>query len=365
MIQTDIFRPPLLVASLLAISAIAASCSGTASVDDDGQGVGGGGGSTSTNSGSNTTNGGQGAACPASQFLDVSALDGAGAGYPAPELSVSCDGDEVVVTSNGIPHYEFVPTTPNDLAAQNYEFRFPLSPSYQQQTSEVARLGAIGVAVNGAPIYGPNEGAMPDPFGDPIYNDIMDDCLGHTGPGGSYHYHALLVKCLTQGSQDTQPSPIVGYAFDGFPIYGPYECADTDCSSVIELKSSWERTGDPTTYAWDNNTCTKDSCTNPSGEYLDQCNGHVGPGGDYHYHATLAKTEPDYTGFPYILGCYHGIATATGGMMAGPAGGGMAGPAGGGGMMPPKCNEQRTMMCCGDDFCGGPENAQNCPEDCS
>jgi hypothetical protein len=170
---------------------------------------------------------------------------------------------------------------------------------------------------------------MPDPFGDPIYNDIMDDCQGHTGPNGDYHYHAALVQCLTQDGQDTQPSPIVGYSFDGFPIYGPYECSDTDCTSVIELKSSWDKTGDPTTYAWDNHACTKDSCANPSGEYLDQCNGHVGPNGDYHYHATLPKNEATYTGFPYLLGCYHGVATTNGGAAAGagPAGGG---PAGGG-----------------------------------
>ena len=38
---------------------------------------------------------------------------------------------------------------------------------------------------------------------------------------------------------------------------------------------------------------------------LDQCNGHVGPAGDYHYHATAS--------FPYILGCYTGTAINNGG----------------------------------------------------
>jgi hypothetical protein len=28
------------------------------------------------------------------------------------------------------------------------------------------------------------------------------------------------------------------------------------------------------------------------------------------------------------------------------------------------CDEMRTMRCCGDGVCGGPETAQNCPEDC-
>ncbi len=40
---------------------------------------------------------------------------------------------------------------------------------------------------------------------------------------------------------------------------------------------------------------------------LDECNGQVGPEGDYHYHATET--------FPYILGCYNGAPTPNGGGM--------------------------------------------------
>ena len=34
-------------------------------------------------------------------------------------------------------------------------------------------------------------------WGDPVYNGLMDACLGHTSQQ-EYHYHALLVKCLTE-----------------------------------------------------------------------------------------------------------------------------------------------------------------------
>jgi hypothetical protein len=80
--------------------------------------------------------------------------------------------------------------------------------------------------------------------------------------------------------------------------------------------------------------------------YLDRCNGYEGPDG-YAYHATAS--------FPYVSACYRGVPNlAAGGMMMG---------GGEGGMDPPKCM-QGQMMCCGDNICGGPETAQNCPEDC-
>ena len=208
----------------LMLSTAALACSSASAVEDDNASASGSTSSSSSsgNMSSSSSGGGHSDGCPAAHFLDVSQMAGAGANYPAPTLDVSCSDSEVTVTSNGIPHYTFVATTPNELVAQNQTFRFPLTPAYQQQTSEIALLGAVAVASNGLPIYGPNEGDMPHPFGDPVFNAILDDCKGHTGPNGDYHYHALLVSCLTQDSSDTQPSPIVGYSFDGFPIYGPY-----------------------------------------------------------------------------------------------------------------------------------------------
>ena len=269
-------------------------------------------------------------------FLDVSSAPGAGASYPKPSLSVSCTSSQIVVASNGIPPYTYVAITPNGLAAQSYTFHLPRSPQVAAHTTTVPCLGVAGVSVNGMPFFGPNEATFPDPYGDPVANSIMDECLGHTGMGGTYHYHALLVKCLTASGLVAQPwnnpdpptdeaSPIIGYALDGFPVYGPYGCADVGCSSIVEYLSSWDNiayqsldctssascgTNDtcalvmvngvernacvPKTYAWSNNQYVAKA----GSQYLDQCNGHYGPNGDYHYHATST--------FPYIIGCYRG-----------------------------------------------------------
>jgi hypothetical protein len=249
--------------------------------------------------------------CPNENFLDVSQAPGAGANYPRPSLSISCTNTTMVVRSNDIPHYTFVQVTPNALRAQNFTWTVPLNPQVAASTTSIPLLGTIGFAVNGLAIYGPNEGAMPtnQAYGDPIYNDIMDEAQGHTAQSGDYHYHALLQKVLVPSGLVAEPwlnpdpspneaSPIIAYAFDGFPIYGPYCCVDVNCTSVIEMRSSYVQTGNPRTYAWNAYTYTQQS----GSQYLDRCNGHTGPRGDYHYHMTST--------FPYILGCYRGTVLA-------------------------------------------------------
>jgi hypothetical protein len=89
-----------------------------------------------------------------------------------------------------------------------------------------------------------------------------------------------------------------GYAGDGFPIFGSLGCSDAACSDVVEYVSGYEQIGDPSTYAWDAHEYR--SSSDPT--VLDECNGHVGPSGDYHYHATET--------FPYILGCFTGTPTS-------------------------------------------------------
>jgi len=279
----------------------------------------------------------------ADTFLDVSAAPGAGSSYPKPTLSVNCSSSTVAVSSNGIPHYQFVSVTPNGLQEHDRTYTFPRNPAVAGSTTAVPCLGTAGVTVNGLPFFGPNEAQMPDPYGDPVVNAILDECTGHTAQGGDYHYHALQVKCLTASGLVSQPwnnpdpstserSPIIAYAFDGFPIYGPYECTTAACAQVVEMLSSWDNTGHGTvgctssancaadeecatvmingqkqqacaskTYAWSNNTYSAKSGT----QYLDQCNGHVGPNGDYHYHSTET--------FPYIIGCYRGTPTGVSG----------------------------------------------------
>lgn len=230
----------------------------------------------------------------ADSLLDVSEFSGPGGGYEQPRVAAECAGDVVVVRSNGVPHYEFVQVTPRPLAAQNHVFRIPKEPELAAEPTSIPLLGQAGFAVNGVAFFGPNEGPVPavERFGDPIFNSIMDECLGHTA--GEYHYHAFHQPCLTNGVKEGQRSPVLGYAFDGFAIRGPFGCADGDCSEVIRMRSSYVQVGDPSINAWDAYAYREQDGT----EFLDRCNGHTDPAGDYHYHSTAT--------FPYIIGCYAG-----------------------------------------------------------
>lgn len=231
--------------------------------------------------------------CPTGVFLDVSKYEGAGPEYPKPRLEASCEGDELVVRSNGIPHYEFIQVTPNPLIEQDYEFRVPLNPQKADKPTPIPLLGSEGFSIGGLAIFGPNEGPVPQEaeFGDPVMHSIMDACMGHTAL--EYHYHALVQRCLS-GAREGERSPILGFAYDGFAIRGPWGCLDADCADVVKFKSSWEKVGNPDTDSWD----AWDYVAKDGPEYLDACNGHTDDSGDYHYHATET--------WPYIIGCYSG-----------------------------------------------------------
>ncbi|MCB0168553.1 MAG: YHYH protein [Anaerolineae bacterium] len=235
--------------------------------------------------------------CPTEHFLDVSTYT---QGSIQPQLNVTCTADTVIVESNGIPNFEFVQITPNVLQSQSHHWQFPLHPTMADTPADIPLLGPIGVAVNGLPIYGPNEAPNQD-YGDPYLDQILDYCNGHTGPRGDYHFHAR-PDCLFE-DMEGNVSLVIAYAFDGYPILAPYICVDAVCSQTKEVQSSWQRTSNVRN-AWDAHEYIAGS-----GD-LDQCNGMIGPDGSYRYYATDT--------FPYFLGCYRGQAT----VMPGPGGNG-------------------------------------------
>lgn len=326
--RRSVVSVPALLVALLGLAA-AACDGGAASSQTGGGGAGGGGAQGGSGATASTGGGGTGGVASdcwqADTMLDLTNAPGAGDGYPKPELSAKCDGDSFIVDGNGIPHYTFVQTTPNPLQEVAEHYEIPRNPQIAAAATELPLLGTAGFAVNGQPFFGPNEAAQPadEAYGDPIYNGLMDACLGHTAQ--QYHYHSMDVKCLNTASLVPEPwmnpdppageaSPIIGWALDGFPIHGPLECTDAGCASVVEMKSSYVQVGDPKTNAWD--AYQYQAKDDPA--FLDECNGHTGPKGDYHYHVTA--------GFPYILGCYKGTPQGAGDMGGGGGGAGGGGP---------------------------------------
>ncbi len=216
-----------------------------------------------------------------------------------PMVSANCDGETVVVASNSIPDFPYVPTSPGNPREFPAEYTFPLVPTLATTTTAVARLGAIGIAVNGVPIFGQAEGTGGDVMS---LGGGFTECGGHNGPTG-YHYHTFDVtgsdRCRFS-IEDLADGPVLyGYAFDGYKIYGS-----------LDFTSSYVLT-DPSLFATD--TFSAHTYVEGSGD-LDECNGRFEEDGSYAYYTTES--------YPYTVGCYRGVPTQNGG------GGGGGGPGG-------------------------------------
>jgi hypothetical protein len=152
--------------------------------------------------------------------------------------SISSDGTYITIKSTGLPdhksvYYEttnalyeaFSGTTfggnvfkknPNSISAKTYVFKIPLDPKVNS-THAATPLGAIGVALNGVPLY--NQYAGPNT---PLTNEVVsfDQYRGHPQQSGSYHYH---VEPLYLTTVKVTKSSLLGFLLDGFPVYGPEE----------------------------------------------------------------------------------------------------------------------------------------------
>ena len=227
------------------------------------------------------------------------------------------------------------------------------TPDTDGESLMAPELGAVAFTVAGVSIFGPEEG----PGGDAValhHGYFVEDrqpielgiCGGHSGPGGEYHYH-FDANCIhwhpptdagTGGAADalwaeyqqekidaTAPSGVIGFAFDGYPIYGVYE---RDESGAVRQVTSNYRLKDGA----DGYNGIDDWEYVPGLGDLDECNGHTSatPRSDapiYHYHSTWQNGEGEI-GFPYFIHCYHGEVDEAniprGGM--GPPPGGAGGP---------------------------------------
>jgi hypothetical protein len=125
----------------------------------------------------------------------------------------------------------------------------------------------------------------------------------------------------------TVASPIIGFAFDGYPIYGAYGTVDGE---VTLMRSNYILKDGETGY----NGIDDYSYSADNGGHLDACNGIFSstpefPDGIYHYHSTM-PVEGDNpstdNAFPYFINCYAGVVESSnfdgGGGDGGPTNGG-------------------------------------------
>jgi hypothetical protein len=275
------------------------------------------------------------------------------------------------IRANGVPNHDVGPFpnpgNPNTISAQAYNYAVPVSPSGAGATARVFGVTTAGVVLDPGTAERWNDSpdwtyealryaTAPGYFGGAGATDRVRhplalglDCnFAHVQPNGAYHYHGIPTGLMPA----TPALTFVGWAADGYPIFGRWDHADpADATSALrEMRSGYRlRAG-----------ARPSGAAGPGGAYdgtfvqdwefaagvgdLDACNGRTGVvtlegRAVTTYHYVLTNT------FPYIPRCFHARpdpSFSAGAMMPPPDGGvapadGGVAPADGGGMGPRAC----------------------------
>lgn len=148
------------------------------------------------------------------------------AGFGA-TVGVRCDSEYAYVSGDTYPTHAKMDgiTGTNDqvpVPAPGYVSPIRLAPKVATKPTTID--AALGVAVNGVPIYDySSQGALDPSVYDPKFDTKatgeLDVCNGHSGRGDDYHYHAA-PTCMMAAMKNAGPRAILGWGFDGYPIYG-------------------------------------------------------------------------------------------------------------------------------------------------
>ncbi|MFN0189269.1 MAG: YHYH protein [Bacteroidia bacterium] len=277
----------------------------------------------------------------------------------------------VYIRTTGLPSYvtgPFLDGNPSLATNQNAIFRFPLTPVQNTGNAVTTTPGNIGLFINGVALFdyrdgvawnattnalcgGPGNPPCPGGMGatqawnrDAIVAEKGGfDCAKAHPAMGNYHHHQnpsafnldLLVistVCNLYNADglyvidSTTHSPLIGFAYDGFPIYGAYGYQNANGSGpIVRIKSSYQlrnittRTTSPTGGAVTAGPVV--STTYPLGyfredyeyiptttatpDYLDEHNGRFCvtpeyPNGIYCYFATVDANWN--SAYPYVVG---------------------------------------------------------------
>jgi hypothetical protein len=227
-------------------------------------------------------------------------------------VTVTFDSTSMMIRTHGIPNHPtgrfpvegFGPdSNPNTITEQIATYYIPLIPkenpnhivTAKDNSNHALPMGPIGIAVNGVVFFNPFDADSQDAA------DLMDLCCGHPNPDGQYHYHKYPICVNSPWADDGRDhSPLIGWAFDGYPLYGPYASKDVMAKDV-------------------------------KGDYgLNDFNMHFDSDRGWHYQVTPGK-------FPYLIGGYWGTEDSRdsmGGPDGGPDGGRGGGRGGRGGRGP-------------------------------
>lgn len=249
-------------------------------------------------------------------------------GIPSNIQKLQYSDNYIYVSASCIPGYDIGPwkANPNTPSNQNFVFKITRKPTKNTGTAVKIQGGHTGIWTNGVSIFNAWDAQSYNNAG--VWNRnayfwegvSFDNCLGHPAPNGEYHHH-VSPTCLYNSADSSKHSPIIGFAWDGFPIYGAYGHKNTDGTGKItrmissyRLKNANSRLNGPTpdmTYPL--GCFLEDYEYNSTYGTLDDRNGRFCvtpeyPNGTYCYFVTIDESQKPV--FPYTLyGSYYGVVT--------------------------------------------------------
>ncbi|MFN0107240.1 MAG: YHYH protein [Blastocatellia bacterium] len=163
-----------------------------------------------------------------------------------PEVRTVTVSDRVVeLQSGGISlHYFGMLQTPADHIERlrQLRFRIPRFPQTAKDNFSSVRSDVLGVFINGVPIYNQFEATSYQGQNlwhfDPLAMNDDGTLVAAGRPRATLDHNGSLGVLQNLITDAGQHSPIIGYAFDGFPIYGPWGFAD-DSGKLRRMRSGY------------------------------------------------------------------------------------------------------------------------------
>lgn len=232
----------------------------------------------------------------------------------AASIVITTNGETCSIASNAVPNHDFNATGrfANPFSQQSQKYTIPANPTANSvptaldlRTDNAVFLNGVKLDLMAAGCFGVRDGRIGcndmgtsyryDPMG-PGGNFGTDEHNAHTQPDGTYHYHGNPLALFEQ-SNPKAPSPVIGFAADGFPIFGSYivdNGAIRKATTSYQLKTGARPSGPGGQY--DGTFIDDWEFVAGSGD-LDQCNGMT-QNGVYGYVVTAS--------YPHVLGCFTG-----------------------------------------------------------
>jgi hypothetical protein len=229
-------------------------------------------------------------------------------------IIITTNGSTCSIASNAVPNHDFNATGrfANPFSQQNQQYSISANPNANRtptpldlRTDNAIFLNGVKLDLMAAGCFGVRDGRIGcndmntsyryDPMG-PDGNFGTDEHNAHTQPDGTYHYHGNPMALFEQSNPQT-PSPVIGFAADGFPIFGSYindNGTIRPATTSYQLKSGTRPGGPGGEY---DGTFIDDWKFVESSGDLDQCNGMT-QDGVYGY--VITET------YPHVLGCFTG-----------------------------------------------------------